>query len=71
MLSVHEQKISDGWVLYYNEDGYPYYYNESTGESEWAEYEEYGEEQNGYEEVRHRQYGQHSPHHVPDSLCHY
>lgn len=53
MLSAHEQKVSDGWVLYYNEDGYPYYYNEETGESEWAEYEDYGEDQNtGYTEVR-------------------
>jgi len=60
MLSIHEQKVSDGWVLYYNEDGYPYYYNESTGESEWAEYEEYVEEQNNdYEEVRRNQIGLH------------
>lgn len=60
MLSIHEQKVSDGWVLYYNEDGYPYYYNESTGESEWAEYEEYVEEQhNDYKEVRRNQNGLH------------
>ena len=38
MQSNHEGKLSDGWVLYYNEEGFPYYYKESTGESEWADY---------------------------------
>lgn len=43
--AVHEAKIRDGWVLYYSEEGYPYYYNDSTGESEWAPY---GEETANY-----------------------
>lgn len=31
---------SEGWVLYYTSEGHPYYYNEITGESQWADIEQ-------------------------------
>ena len=36
----NEHDESDGWVLYYSPEGYPYYYNTYTGDSQWAEYNE-------------------------------
>jgi hypothetical protein len=33
---------NDGWQMYTSPDGYPYYYNSITNESEWAPYDESG-----------------------------
>ena len=29
--------IPSGWTLYYSNEGYPYYYNDKTNESVWAD----------------------------------
>lgn len=42
---------SDGWILYYTSEGHPYYYNEYTGESQWAEYEDYSQNKDPDEEL--------------------
>jgi hypothetical protein len=33
---------AEGWILYYSAEGYPYYYNERDGRSQWAELDEQG-----------------------------
>lgn len=35
-LSGQTKKYEDGWRFYYSPEGYPYFYNEISGESEWA-----------------------------------
>lgn len=36
------------WELFNSPDGYPYYFNRQTGESQWANYDEY-QNNTGYE----------------------
>ena len=37
MSAEGETGSESEWVIYYSEEGYPYYYNHSTGESKWVE----------------------------------
>lgn len=32
--------MNSNWILAYSEEGYPYYYNELTNESKWADFPE-------------------------------
>lgn len=36
MEEVKSYEESKGWKLYYSPEGYAYYFNEISGESEWA-----------------------------------
>lgn len=36
--SYNTSNEHDGWILYYSNEGYPYYYNSVTHESVWANY---------------------------------
>ena len=42
MQHQHQSEdVNDSWVLYYSEEGFPYYFNQITGESVWAETDQY------------------------------
>ena len=36
-LPIEDNVEDDGWRLYFSTEGYPYYYNEHSGESQWAQ----------------------------------
>lgn len=48
-MDTYNAKIAAGWILYYTDEGYPYYYHPETQESEWAEYDDEGD--NNWKEI--------------------